>query len=153
MQRLRLLPHERMLMRPLLITLLLSACLLRGGAAQALEIYEYDRLAAPDQARFVSGLVRGAMDILTKAGHLDQAKAVAHLFPDPDRATTTAIFKTALAHERDADARRNIEYPDASRLEVEDAMRELLKNDGIALPDSIYTVNRDFRARLPVKPL
>lgn len=143
---------ERVLMRPSLFALLLPACLLSSGGAQALEIYQYDRLAAPDQARFVSGLVRGAMDMLTKAGHADQAKTVAHLFPDPDHATATALFKAALAQERDADVRRNVEYPEASRLEVEDAMLELLKNDGIMLPDSFYTVNRDFRARLPVKP-
>ena len=93
------------------------------------------------------------MDILTKSGHADQARKVARLFPDPDRATATPVFKAALAQEREVDDKRNIEQPDASRLEVEDALLELLKKNGIALPDSFYTVNRDFRARLPVKPL
>ena len=140
-------------MRRSIFALALSACLLPGWAAQALEIWQYDRLAQGDQARFVSGLVHGAIAILTKAGHADQAQKVAHLFPDPDHATATATFKAALAYERDVDVKRAIEQPDASRLEVEDAMEELLKKDGITLPDSFYTVNRDFRARLPVKPL
>ena len=140
-------------MRPSLFALVLPAWLLSGLGAQALEIYQYDRLAAQDQARFVSGLMRGAMDILTKTGHADQARKIAQLFPDPDHATATAVFKAALAQERDADDKRAIVEPDATRLEVEDAMLELLKKDGIALPDSFYTVNRDFRARLPVKSL
>jgi len=142
-----------MLMRLSILALALPACLLTGSGAQALEIWQYDRLAAQDQSRFVSGLVHGAMDILTKAGHTDQAQKVAHLFPDPDRATATPVFKAALAQERAVDDKRAIEQPDATRLEVEDAMLELFKKNGIALPDSFYIVNRDFRARLPVKRL
>jgi hypothetical protein len=143
--------NERMLMRLSIFAIALSACVLQGRAARALEIWQYDRLAPGDQSRFVGGLVRGAMDILTKAGHADQAKAVAHLFPDPDR--ITPAFKAALASERIVDAKRSVEQPEATRLEVEDALMEMLKKDGIALPDSIYTVNRDFRARLPVRRL
>lgn len=136
--------------RSLLVFALLAGL---APAAQALEIYQYDRLAAGDQARFVSGLVHGAIAILTKAGHADQAKTVARLFPNPDQAAATPVFKTALAEERVTDVKRNVEMPEATRLEVEDAMLELFKKSGIALPDSFYTVNRDFRARLPVKPL
>jgi hypothetical protein len=145
--------YERTLMRTYILAFTLPACLFAGCNAQALEIYQYDRLAPQDQFRFVSGLVRGAIDILTKAGHADQARKVAQLFPDPDHATATPIFKSALAHERDVDSKRSIEEPDATRLEIEDAMVELLKKNGIAIPDSFYTVNRDFRARLPFKPL
>ena len=32
-------------------------------------------------------------------------------------------------------------------------MLELFKKNGIVLADSFFTVNRDFRARLPVKRL
>jgi hypothetical protein len=142
-----------MLMRLSILALALPACLLTGSGAQALEIWQYERLAAQDQSRFVSGLVHGAMDILTKAGHADQAQKVAHLFPYPDRATAAPAFKAALAQERAVDDKRAIEQPDATRLEVEDAMLELFKKNGIALPDSFYIVNRDFRARLPVKRL
>ena len=142
-----------MLMRLSFLALALPAWLLAGSGAEALEIWQYDRLADQDQARFVSGLVHGAMDILTKAGHTDQARKVAQLFPDPDRATATPVFKTALAQERSVDDKRAIEQPDSTRLEVEDAMLELFKKNGIVLPDSFYIVNRDFRARLPVKRL
>jgi hypothetical protein len=140
-------------MRLSMLALALPACLLAGSGAQALEIWQFDRLAAQDQSRFVSGLVHGAMDILTKAGHADQARKVAGLFPDPDRATATPVFKSALAQERQVDDKRAIEQPDSTRLEVEDALLELFKKNGIALPDSFYTVNRDFRARLPVRRL
>ena len=85
-----------MLMRLSILALALPACLLTGSGAQALEIWQYDRLAAQDQSRFVSGLVHGAMDILTKAGLTDQAQKIAHLFPDPDRATATPLFKALL---------------------------------------------------------
>ena len=125
----------------------LTAGLLSGGAAQALEITQYDRLAAGDQSRFVDGLVKGAIDILNKSGHSDQAAKVRQIF-----APSSKAFPAALAHEREVDNKRYIEMPDATRLEVEDAMIDFLKKDGIALPDSFYMVNRDFRARLPVKP-
>jgi len=140
-------------MRSFILAPALVAWLFTGRGAEALEIFQYDRLASQDQARFASGLVHGAMDILTKAGHADQARKVAHLFPDPEHAAATPAFRAALAQERAVDAKRSVEQPEATRLEVEDAMLELLKKDGIALPDSFYTVNRDFRARLPVKPL
>lgn len=136
----------------LCIAFALSACL-PTQAAQALEIWQFDRLAQGDQARFVSGLVRGAGTLLTKAGHADQARKVAQTFPDPDRAFASAAFKSALDYERGVDAKRTLEQPDASRLEVEDALLEMFKKNGIILPDDFYIVNRDFRAKLPVKPL
>jgi hypothetical protein len=125
-------------------------------APQALEIYEYDRLAAGDQDRFLDGLVKGAIDILVKQGHKDQAAKIGHMFaakaPGGKESAGLVAFRAAIVHERDVDAKRYIEQPDATRLEVEDAMIEMFKSDGIQLPDSIFTVNRDFRARLPLKP-
>jgi hypothetical protein len=134
-------------MRFPILALILAAGLLSGPAAHALEIEGYDRLDPRDQARFIDGLIKGAMDILTRSGHKDQAAKVQQIF------TSKAQLSAALAYERDADARRAVEMPDASRLEVEDAFLDRLKKEGITLPDSFFIVNRDFRARLPVRPL
>jgi hypothetical protein len=130
-----------------LVAALLSVSTLFSGPAQALEIFNFDRLAPADQTRFVDGLVKGAVDILTKGGHKDQAAKVQQIFADK------RAFPAALAHERDVDNKRYVEYPDMTRLEVEDAIIDMLKPKGIELPDSFYQVNMNFRARLPVHPL
>jgi hypothetical protein len=117
------------------------------SGAQALEIDGYDRLAPADQARFMDGLNRGAVAILTKGGHKDQAAKAQQLL------TNKKAVDAALAHERELDAKRAVEMPDMSRLEVEDALIDLLKQNGIELPDSFFMVNKDFRARMPVHPL
>ena len=134
-------------MRPLILAAVFSASLLSAGTASALEIDGYDRLAPADQARFMDGLAKGAAAILTKEGHKDQAAKAQQFFANK------AALNAALAKERGLDAKRAVEMPDMSRLEVEDAVIDSLKQDGIALPDSFYTVNKDFRARLPVHPL
>jgi len=139
--------HERVLMRALILATALSAGLLCAQSAGALEIDGYDRLAPADQARFMDGLNKGAVAILTKAGHKDQAAKVQQLFANKP------ALNAALAKERVLDAKRAVEMPDMTRLEVEDAVIDRLKQDGIELPDSFYTVNKDFRARLPVRPL
>jgi hypothetical protein len=128
--------------------------MLASQQAQALEIWQYDRLADGDQARFVTLLAQGAMDLLRKAGHADQAAMVGQLFntKNPNDKRSPA-FLASLAQTRAADDKRAIEMPDATRLEVEDAILAMLKPRGIMLPDSFFMVNKDFRARLPVKRL
>ncbi len=133
-------------MRLSVLAAIFFASLLSGSAA-GLEIEGYDRLAPADQARFMDGLVKGAVAILAKEGHKDQAAKARQLL------TNKALVNAALARERAIDVKRAVEMPDMTRLEVEDALIDMLKQKGIELPDSFYVVNKDFRPSLPAKPL
>jgi hypothetical protein len=61
-------------------------------------------------------------------------------------------FEMSVARAREADVRRALKDPKADRLEVEDAMAVMVRKHGIELPDSFFTVNRDFRPKHPRKP-
>lgn len=124
--------------------------LVSSGGAQALEIWQYDRMAAGDQTRFMNMLLSGTINLFAKTK--DAAK-VKQLFvaKGPGQDFDTRELMTALASERVVDEKRAVQEPDMTRLEVEDALSEMLKAHGIIAPDTIYIVNRDFRTKLPVK--
>jgi hypothetical protein len=125
--------------------------LVSSGAAQALEIWQYDRLAPGDQTRFVNMLLTGTITVFAKTKDAAKIKALfAAKGPGP---FDTRELMATIAKERAADEQKAVQEPDMSRLEVEDALADMLKAHGISVPDSVYMVNRDFRAKLPVRPM
>ena len=52
-----------------------------------------------------------------------------------------------LAKARVTDAKNVEKDPNAQRIEVEDAMAVMLKKNGVELPDSFFTVNKNFKPR------
>jgi hypothetical protein len=58
-------------------------------------------------------------------------------------------FETNLALARVADAKRAEKDPKAQRVEVEDAMAVTLQKNHIDLPDSFFTVARNFKPKFP----
>jgi len=135
------------------LAIIVSASLSVSAAAHAMEIRQFDKMDLHDQGDYVELLIRGAESTLTAAGRADEAAQVEKLFTikDPgDRDSHGIIeFELSLAHAREADARRVLKDANAPRLEVEDAMAVMLKKNGIALPDSFFTVNANFHAKLP----
>jgi hypothetical protein len=131
----------------------LSAAMLFSSAAQAMEIRQFDKMADQDQAEYVGLLVQGAEKVLTDVGRPDLAAQVEHLFTtrNPGDADTIGAveFETNLALARVTDAKRVEKDPNASRLEVEHAMIVTLKKNGIVLPQSFMTVNKDFKPKFP----
>ena len=131
----------------------LSAAMLFSGAAQAMEIRQFDKMAIPDQSQYVGLLVQGAEQVLKDEGRADLAAQVDHLFTttDPGDAHTIGMveFEKNLARARAFDADRVLRDPNARRLEVEDAMIVTMRKNGIELPPSFLTVASGFKPKLP----
>jgi hypothetical protein len=134
-------------------TVALCAVLVAG--AQAMEIRQFDKMADRDQAAYIGDLIVGAEKVLTDQHQSALAAQVKHLFTtrNPGDADTIGMieFGRNLARARLADAKRAEANSTARRLEVEDALFVTLKKNDIVLPDSFFTVNSNFRPKLPPK--
>ena len=141
-------------MRHNLVTAFLSTAML-FQLAQAMEIRKFYEMAQDDQANYVSALIQGAEKVLTDEGKPDLDAQVSHLFttnaPNSNISIGMSQFMVTLAVLRVKDAQRVAKDPKAQRIEVEDAMALTLKNNGIELPDSFFTVNSGFKPKLPPK--
>jgi hypothetical protein len=131
----------------------LSAALLFASAAQAMQIRQFDKMAPQDQADYIHVLVEGSQRILIGQGKTDLAAKVNRLFTEVHPGDTMPLgmieFENDLAILRVDDAQEAIKDPSAPRLEAEDVMVSLLHKSGIELPDSFYTVARNFHPKLP----
>lgn len=134
----------------------LSALMLMSGAARAMEIEKFDKMAAEDQSDYIVLLIEGAQQVLTHDGKRDLAAKVHTLFatilPGDRDPLGSVEFERNLARARVADIDNLLKDPNAARLEVEDAMAVTLKKNGIELPNTFFDVAKDFRPRHPVKP-
>jgi len=133
-----------------LIVAMLPPC-----TALAMEIEQFDKMAAQDQSEYIVVLIEGAQKVLIQSGRKDLAAKVHKLFvtviPGDDASIGTVEFESNLARARLADVRRLQKDPRAERLEVEDAMAATLHKNGIELPDTFFTVASSFRPKLPPK--
>jgi hypothetical protein len=131
------------------------ACLL-AGTAHAMEIRDFDRMVKSDQNEYVADLVIGAQTVLKQTGHPELATKVRDLFriikPGDQISDGMAEFEIILAKTRLAEATRLEKDPNARHLEVEHAMSITLKRNGVELPDSFFTVNKNFRPKFSPKP-
>jgi hypothetical protein len=130
----------------------LSAAMLLPGMVQAMQIQEFDKTVQDDRAEYVGELIQGAEKVLTDEGRPDLAEQVRILFgtnaPDGDISIGMSDFMLALAKARLADAQRAEKDPNARRVSVEDAMAVMLKKlHGIELPQSFFTVNKNFKPK------
>ncbi len=127
------------------ITLLLSVSL------HAVEIQRFDKMAFPDQKEYVIELIEGAQKVLQEEGHPALAEKVGRLFTTKDSGGKVSIgmgqFQIALARARVVDAKNVAKDPKAERLELEDAMIVVMEYNGIQLPDSFFTVMKDFKPK------
>ena len=131
----------------------LVAALLFSSAAQALEIWKFDKMADYDQASYVGLLVQGAEKVLTDEGRSDLAALVNKLFltiPAGDKMSLGMTeFERNLALLRLDDARVHEKNPKEPWLEVEDVMFSTLQKNHIDLPDNFFTVNNNFKPKFP----
>ena len=128
-----------------------SAAMMFSGTAHAMEIRQFDRMAAQDRQDYMNFLVEGAQKVLIAQGQRDDAAKVYQLFHEIHPGDTLSIgeaeFEGNLDNARVADAERHARDPNARRLEVEDALFVTLKKNGIILPRSIFTVAKDFKPK------
>jgi hypothetical protein len=133
-----------------------STALLFSDAAQAMEIRQFDKMADRDQVDYLDGLITGAEKVLMDTGKPALAAQVERLFTTKlnrgDNATIGMIeFERNLALLRLDDAKAHEQKPNDPRLEVEDVIILTLHKNNIELPDAFYTINANFRPKLPPK--
>jgi hypothetical protein len=135
------------------ILAIVSGVMFFSGAAQAMEIRQFDKMAEHDQDEYVAGLVLGAQRVLREQGKSDLAEQVHVLFTkkDPQGEASTGMlqFDLLLDRARLADLERIKKDPKATRLEVEHAMILTLQKNNIALPQSFMHVADQFKPKLP----
>jgi hypothetical protein len=138
-----------------LVAIFLSAAMLLTSAAQAMEIRQFDKMADQDQAAYFGLLVQGAEQVLIDEGRTDLQQKVHQLFsttlPGDNMTVGQTEFERNLALLRVADAENSQKNPKDPRVEVEDAMVATLHKNHIDLPDSFFTVNKNFKPKLPLK--
>jgi hypothetical protein len=124
-------------------------------SAQAMEIRQFDKMADQDQGDYIGDLIVGAENVLTGEGRADLAAQVKQLFTTKNPGDLDTIggveFERNLALARVADAKRAAQNPNAPRVEVEDAMAVTLQKNHIDLPDSFFTVNKNFKPKHPIQ--
>ncbi len=132
---------------------LLSASMLFLTTAKAMEIQKFDKMAAEDQGAYIATLIVGAQKVLIDAGRNDDADKVQNLFakvlPGDKVSVGAGEFVRNLDRARVADVQNIIKDPKAQRLEVEDAMFVTLQKNHIELPDSFFTVAKNFKPKYP----
>ena len=138
-----------------LIATFLSAAVLFTNAARAMEIRQYDKMAKPDQHNYVADLIIGAQKILIDEGRSDLAAQVDKLFtytPAGDEIPIGYVeFSRNLDRLRLADAENAQKNPKDPRVEVEDAMFDTLHKNHIELPESFFTLMKDFKPKHPTE--
>ncbi len=130
-----------------------SVALLLTSAAQAMEIQQFDKMAVQDQHDYVNALIVGAQKVLIDERRDDLAAQIQSLFtkipPGDSISLGLEEFETNLAQARIFDAETHAKDHNAQRVEVEDAMAITLKKNKIELPDSFFTVARNFKPKHP----
>jgi hypothetical protein len=142
-------------MRMVFLAAMVSTPLLMGCPTHAMEIEQFDKMAAADQSDYIVVLIVGAQRVLVDSGRKDLADKVHVLFtttiPGDESPIGVVEFESNLARARLADVRRLQKDPHAARLWVEHAMAGTLKKNGIELPDAFFTIANGFRPKLPPK--
>jgi hypothetical protein len=137
--------------KKLLTTTFMTAAMLFTGSLQAMEIQQFDKMAVQDQGDYIQALVDGAQKVLIDQGQKDRAMKVDRQFKEVlagDKHSLGLVeFERNLDRARVADVKRVIANPNAARIEVEDAMAVTLQKNGIELPDSFFTVAKDFKPK------
>ena len=135
----------------LLGTTFLLAAVLFPSAAQAMPIWQFDKMADQDQADYIQVLVDGAQKVLKDEGRSDLANKMDALFTEVPAGDKISLgmeeFEDNLALARVYDAKRVINDPNARRLEVEDVMFLTLKKNGIILPKNFMHVGDNFHPK------
>jgi hypothetical protein len=139
--------------RALAAGLLLCVAPVASGPAQAMEIRQFDKMAGADQDQFIADLIEGAEKVLTDEHRPDLSAKVSRLFTtrlgNDQISVGMGEFQRNLARARLADVQNVAKNPNAQRIEVEDALGVTLQKNGIELPDSFFTVLRNFRPKYP----
>jgi hypothetical protein len=150
-----LMDHRRVIcmrgIKKYLASTVLSAALLFTGAANAMQIPQFDKLAVDDQDTYVTLLAQGAAKGLYDHGDIKGGDKLVQLFNDGSNTGGGAQFwkyldEVRIMNKNNAADPKNKEPP----YEVEHAVALMLKNNGIIVPVSfLLTINKDFKPSSP----
>ena len=134
----------------------LSAAMLLLTSARAMEIRQFDKMADRDQANYIQVLVDDAQKVLRDEGRSDLAGKMDQLFTEIFAGDKISLgmqeFEDNLALLRVNDAEHAQEKnPKDPRIEVEDVLFITLKKNHIDLPDSFFTVAKNFKPKYPLQ--
>lgn len=122
-----------------------------AGAAPAMEIAQFDKMATSDQGACIAWLIASAQKALQDDGRADLAAQVRKLFAVRNPGDTLSVgmqtLETNLAHARAVDAQTHAQDPQAERLDIEQALIVTLKWQGINLPKSFRQAAARFKPK------
>jgi hypothetical protein len=132
-------------------TVLSAAALLFTGAANAMQIPQYDQMVQNDKSTYVTFLIMGAAKALEAHGQPDQSKKLIVFFEDGSDNGGAHQFSKNLQVARIINA-KNASDPNNKQkpYEVEHALALTLKNNGILIPvDVLLALGKDFKPKSP----
>jgi hypothetical protein len=128
-----------------------------SGAAQALDIKDYFKMADQDQARFNQTLLDGAEKLLRDQGRSDVALRLDKLFTEikagDQISDGTNEYMANLEDMLKAEVKREAANPNRPSLQAERAFRDVAQDHGITLPPQFETIAASFRRQLPLRDL
>jgi hypothetical protein len=135
----------------------MSAAMLFTSAAQAMEIIQFDQMAAQDRQDFLNSLPKAAETVLEQEGRSADALKVHQLFNDIRTGDNLPLGEAELELNLDSarvrDAEKHIQNPDAPRIQVETALALTLSKNGIQItPDfvrSLMKLTGTFQPKFP----
>jgi hypothetical protein len=135
----------------------LSAVMLLPDMAQAMDIVQYDGMAAQDRQDFIDLMPNAAVTVLEQEGRSADAAKAHHLFndisPGSDLSLGFAELEMNLANQRVRDVDKHNQNPDAPRIQVETALALTLNAHDIKItPDfvrSLMQLTSTFRPKSP----
>jgi hypothetical protein len=134
-----------------LASTILSAALLFAGAANAMQIPQFDKLSRDDRATYVTLLAKGSGYALYDHGDRAGGDKLVQLFNDNSKNNGEHQFWKYLEEVRTMN-KNNAADPNNKQppYEVEHAFALMLKNNGITVPVSfLLTINKDFKPSSP----
>ena len=142
-------------MRAPALGIIISATLLLGSAAQAMDIAVYFKMADRDQGQFDNTLFVGAKQLLMQEGRTDLANQLDRLFTEVKTGNKLsdgmADYQANLGAMVVAEVKRQARNPSLPHLQAERAFRDAAQDHGIALPPAFDTVASNFHPNLPPK--
>ena len=134
-----------------LASTVLSAALLFTGAANAMQIPQYDQMVQNDKSTYVTFLIMGAAKALEAHGQPDQSKKLIALFEYSGENGGAHQFNKNLQIERIINAKNAADPNNKQKpYEVEHALALTLKNNGILIPvDVLLALGKDFKPKSP----
>jgi len=134
---------------------IISAVISLSGAARAMDIKDYFKMADQDQARYNQTLLDGAEKLLRDQGRLELALRLDKLFteitPGNQISQGMAEYTLNLSDMLKAEIKREANNPSLPHLQAERAFRDVAQDHRMALPPTFETIAAGFRRQFPLR--